>query len=241
MRINYNAEKRNFDKEHENMREKYLKAGMTEEQIQEIFTMDLKQFNRDIAYKKHTQELLVDNEPDTEEQAVLLRKQLESLSVEAHEMEDTFSWLDGIEIEPLATELSKLSTEHKHLLTLVFKQEMTQKEVSQRFDIPESTLSRTLSKLLNALKTATVDTAFRSYRHCNPNLYSSLQESRKRGEIICLCKNCKEEYIAAGYRLRRVQNYQMNLDICTRCSYRKGFDYYKSRHKSSDKCKGGSR
>lgn len=44
--------------------------------------------------------------------------------------------------------------------------------------------------------------------------------------LICLCHKCRRDYLAAGYAIRKAQVYQIEMDICTRCNYRSGYDYY---------------
>lgn len=57
-----------------------------------------------------------------------------------------------------------------------------------------------------------------------------LTDSFDRQNEICLCRICKNDYIAAGFFLKKIQVYQIEMDICTRCNHRKGYDYICIKH-----------
>ncbi len=62
MGINFAYERKKFYEEQKKLRNEYIAARMTEEQIQEIDKFALHQFNRDIAYYRHT--VPITNEDD---------------------------------------------------------------------------------------------------------------------------------------------------------------------------------
>lgn len=47
-------------------------------------------------------------------------------------------------------------------------------------------------------------------------------------DLMCLCHKCRRDYITAGFSVRKAQIYQIEMDVCTRCNYRSGFDYFVS-------------
>ena len=55
MGLNFALLRKKFNEEQEKLRKEYEKVGMSTEQIQEMYEYDLHQFNRDIAYLRHTQ------------------------------------------------------------------------------------------------------------------------------------------------------------------------------------------
>ena len=66
MGINFAYERKKFIEKQEKLRKEYEAAGMTKEQIMAMYVFDLHQFNRDIAYKRHTQQLSNLEESDME-------------------------------------------------------------------------------------------------------------------------------------------------------------------------------
>ena len=44
---------------------------------------------------------------------------------------------------------------------------------------------------------------------------------------LCLCSRCASDfYNMDGYKIKRVDMLQTSKDICTFCSYRRGYDFY---------------
>nr|MBQ4455742.1 hypothetical protein [Clostridia bacterium] len=74
MAINFALERKRFREEQEKLRRKYEALGMTKEQIREMYEFDLHQFNRDIAYNRHTQQLMPETELEAEGKNPLLHK-----------------------------------------------------------------------------------------------------------------------------------------------------------------------
>ena len=84
MGINFASARKKFSEDQKKLRKEYEAAGMTPEQILALYEYDLHQFNRDIAFYRHTQRLTILEEPDMEEegQNPLLNKFPEQLSVD---------------------------------------------------------------------------------------------------------------------------------------------------------------
>ena len=112
MAINFALERKRFREEQERLRRKYEALGMTKEQIREMYEFDLYQFNRDIAYSRHTQQLMPDTELEAEGKNPLLHKFEDELTV-TQEPDKTRQlwWLDEIEDEALLESLLQLSEE----------------------------------------------------------------------------------------------------------------------------------
>lgn len=56
MKINFAQEYEKFKVEQRELHEKYLSAGMTEEQINAVYSFDKQQLARDLAYRRRKQE-----------------------------------------------------------------------------------------------------------------------------------------------------------------------------------------
>lgn len=148
----YKKEKKKFDREREKLYKDYLAAGMTVDQIANIFQFDLEQLNRDIAFWSRTQPIYFEDDFDSDEQNPLLLKFGDALSCENPESDDLFAWMDNITEEPLSSTLQQLSFDNKLLLTLLFKYEYSQVEICSRYNIPTATMSRRCDQLLTVLR-----------------------------------------------------------------------------------------
>ena len=124
MAINFAHERKKFREEQERLRKKYEALGMTKEQIREMYEFDLHQFNRDIAYNRHTQQLVPESGLESEDMNPLLQKFEDELTVkqESDEKRELW-WLDEIDDEVLLESLLKLSDSDLLLIDkLVFRE-----------------------------------------------------------------------------------------------------------------------
>lgn len=148
----YSRERNRFENEHKKFKEECLNAGMSEEEIQAIYEKDLKAFHRDMAYMNHVVPLDNIEEFDPDSLSPRQKKIVMEMTCEDPEFETTFSWLDEITLQPLASSIHKLSVDDKYLLTLLFKYEYTHQEICKHFGIDKSALSRRFDALMEALK-----------------------------------------------------------------------------------------
>ena len=134
MGINFSYERKKFAEKQEKLRKEYEAAGMTKEQIMAMYVFDLHQFNRDIAYKRHTQQLsnLEESDMEDEGQNPLLQKFSDVLTVYQEPSEDcAFWWLEEIEDTALLKNLMQLSIEELDLIDRLAFRECTQKEIGE--------------------------------------------------------------------------------------------------------------
>ena len=134
MGINFAYERKKFIEKQEKLRKEYEAAGMTKEQIMAMYVFDLHQFNRDIAYKRHTQQLsnLEESDMEDEGQNPLLQKFSDVLTVYQEPSEDcAFWWLEEIEDTALLKNLMQLSIEELDLIDRLAFRECTQKEIGE--------------------------------------------------------------------------------------------------------------
>ena len=134
MGINFAYERKKFIEKQEKLRKEYEAAGMTKEQIMAMYVFDLHQFNRDIAYKRHTQQLsnLEESDMEDEGQNPLLQKFSDVLTVYQEPSEDcAFWWLEEIEDTALLKNLMQLSIEELDLIDRLAFRECRQKEIGE--------------------------------------------------------------------------------------------------------------
>lgn len=135
MGINFAYERKKFSETQQKLRKEYKAAGMTEEQILEMYEYDLHQFNRDIAYQRHTQRLGVLEEPDMEEEGhnPLLHKFIDVLAVCQQSTEDVkLWWFDEIEDPKLIKSLMRLTADELDLIDMLAFGGYSQQEISEK-------------------------------------------------------------------------------------------------------------
>ena len=154
MGLNFALLRKKFNEEQEKLRKEYEKVGMSTEQIQEMYEYDLHQFNRDIAYFRHTQCLNVFEEADMEEgQNQLLSKFFEKLTVFQQPSEQrTLWWLDEIEDEKLLNNLIQLTDSELELIDKLAFREYSQKQISEEADKSPAAICQKLKTIRKKLK-----------------------------------------------------------------------------------------
>jgi len=153
MAINFAHERKKFREEQERLRRKYEALGMTKEQIREMYEFDLHQFNRDIAYSRHTQELVPESGLESEDMNPLLQKFADELTVmqEPDEERDLW-WIDEIDDEVLLESLLKLSEADLLLIDKLVFQEQTQTEISVELNVSQSSVSQRIKTIRKKIK-----------------------------------------------------------------------------------------
>lgn len=153
MKFNYGLEKKKFEKEWENLREEYTKAGMSEEAIQEMYEYDLKNFRRRRIISIHEQSfdgLLDSNEEEVlEDRNPLMTKYFDNLSVnDEYSFDDgRFSWIEKINNHSLYEKLCSLSDEDKELLTMLVVDELSKRNIAFIRNISEQAVGQKLKRL----------------------------------------------------------------------------------------------
>lgn len=145
-----------FREEQKKLREEYLAAGMTEEQIKAMYKFDLKYLNLRQREARHTQELDIsafDDEGDDEAKNPLYKKFLHCFAKEdKHWEDDRFGWIEEIESKKLYKAIKALPDIEKEMLTDVLYIGLTQKEMAEKYGVNQSSISRRLIGLKNFLK-----------------------------------------------------------------------------------------
>lgn len=157
MGINFAHERKKFFEEQRKLCKEYEAAGMRREQMLEMFEFDLHQFNRDIAFYRHTQQMSVEKDEDFEEEgrSALLLKYMERLSVTQQPSEDEkFWWIDEIDDQKLLAGLLKLSEEELNLIDQLAFCELTQKEIGVMQGKSQAAISQRIKTLRKKLKSS---------------------------------------------------------------------------------------
>ena len=126
MGINFAYARKKFSEAQQKLRKEYKAAGMTDEQILEMYEYDLHQFNRDLAYQRHTQRLGILDNP-------LLHKFIDALTVYQQPTGAAkLWWLDEIEDADLIKSLMRLTDDELDLIDMLAFGGCSQREISER-------------------------------------------------------------------------------------------------------------
>jgi DNA-directed RNA polymerase specialized sigma subunit len=147
MAWNNGIERRKFEGEQEKLAAEYRAAGMTEEQIGQMYQFDLDAFNSRRRFCEHVQQfpenLLEESEDD---KSPLLEKFLRELSEDfsLHSSKDRYWWIEEIDDPSLLKEIKALPREDIELITLYVFEEFTQGEIAEILGVNQSTICRRL-------------------------------------------------------------------------------------------------
>lgn len=151
MKWNDGKERKKFEKEQERLRKEYEAAGMTEEQIKNMYDFDLSLYKKRRINAIHTQPLdleAFDDDESDEGQNPLFEKFAEFLSVTPSYTPDTrFGWIEELENERLVKAIKSMPDEYKEILTCIVVDEMSQEEISVQFGVSQPAISKKIKKI----------------------------------------------------------------------------------------------
>lgn len=155
MAFNYAKEKRDFDREWEQLRAEYEAAGMSAQDISTLYDFDLQWFCSRRRFTNHTQSLpaeVIEGE-DSREQSSLLRKFAAfSVSLNESAMGGRYGWMEEIDNPRLLDKLRKLSHEDLELLTLLSIDGYTQTEIALSKGCSQNAISKKYLRIKKVLK-----------------------------------------------------------------------------------------
>lgn len=145
----YAVEKKRFEQEWSKLRVEYAKAGMSAEDIENIYKFDLETFCSQRTYINHTQPLpntyISGNEA---ENSTLFRKfGTTTFSFSIEDFSGRYDWVEMIENQRLASLLRQLSEEDLELLTFLVLEEHSQRELAQKWGCTQKTISARFNRI----------------------------------------------------------------------------------------------
>ena len=155
MKFNYKREKERFFREHAKMAEEYRAAGMTEEDIEELFQWDWELFKEERRYIEHRQDLrtLADNSEDVESWNSLMMSNLEKFSEEARYFSgELTSCMETIDSRSIYKVMKKLGKQQWTILYLYAVYDMSQAEIAYILGISQSAVSQRLETIRKKFK-----------------------------------------------------------------------------------------
>ncbi len=155
MAWNDGKERKTFEAEQKRLRKIYLEHGMTEEAIQALYEFDKEQYNARRRNAIHTQRLDFDSIEfdDKETDNPLFEKFLEFLSTEDEFVpEGRFGWIETIENHRLAKGLKQLKESDLEVLTQMYFEGYSQREVAINLGVTEANISKKIRRIKIFLK-----------------------------------------------------------------------------------------
>jgi RNA polymerase sigma factor (sigma-70 family) len=156
MEWNNGKERSKFEREQRQLRKQYLAAGMSEEQIKEAYEFDLEWYKSRRREAVHTQKLDVEMDEDCNDSDglnPLLSKFMENFSVnDEYFASSRYGWVDEIKNEKLYLAIKSLSEYELELLTLLFIDGFSQKEIAAKYGLKKTAICMKIGRLKKNLK-----------------------------------------------------------------------------------------
>ena len=155
MAWNNGLERMKFEAEQKKLAAEYRAAGMSEEQIQQMYEFDLEVFNSNRRFAEHTQQFPESPFEDGDEgQSPLYERFPEALTVtmDLPTNSSRYWWIEEIDDPKLAKAARALSAEDLELITLYAYEDLTVREIAVKTGIPKSTVFQRIERLRKFFK-----------------------------------------------------------------------------------------
>lgn len=242
MGFNYGLEKRKFTEEWKKLYREYKAAGMSEEDIQDIYAFDLNVFRKNRTEFQRTQPLSESSCDDGTEQgesmSALLKKFSSALSVcdkYSFQSDPRFAWVDEMENDELYRKIISLPERDIDLLTLIAFEGYSQRGGCRN---SRHCPRRDLQKDRKTQKTSVWGLIFACFR-CLPSegIISKTKEQQNMNHLseknsvlnrpmyLCLCPVCLGQFLDTGIYKTVRENHGQAKERCDFCNYRNGYDF----------------
>lgn len=153
MSWNNGYERRKFEQVQKAQAKEYRKYGMNEEQIQAMYLQDLQEYRNNRIYAIHIQSIEELDSDGEESRNALHKKFLLSMTCTMDMSEcGRYGWIDAMENTALYGAISKLTTDQKELLTLLYCDGYTQTEVAALLHSNLLAINKRVSRLQNRIR-----------------------------------------------------------------------------------------
>ena len=151
MAWNNGLERKKFDEEQKRLAAEYRAAGMTEDQIEQMYQFDLEAFNSKRRFYNHNQQFpeLPSSIDEEDGMSPIYKRFTELLSVELDSavFSDRYWWLEEIEDAQLAKKLKNLPIEDIELITQYAFERRTQVEIAKQIGVSNVAVFKRIEKL----------------------------------------------------------------------------------------------
>ena len=153
MSWNNGYERKKFEQAQKAQAKEYRKCGMNEEQIQAMYLQDLQEYRNNRIYAIHIQSIEELDSDGEESRNALHKKFLLSMTCTMDMSEcGRYGWIDAMENTALYGAISKLTTDQKELLTLLYCDGYTQTEVAALLHSNLLAINKRVSRLQNRIR-----------------------------------------------------------------------------------------
>ena len=153
MSWNNGYERRKFEQVQKAQAKEYRKCGMNEEQIQAMYLQDLQEYRNNRIYAIHIQSIEELDSDGEESRNALHKKFLLSMTCTMDMSEcGRYGWINAMENTALYGAISKLTTDQKELLTLLYCDGYTQTEVAALLHSNLLAINKRVSRLQNRIR-----------------------------------------------------------------------------------------
>lgn len=153
MSWNNGYERRKFEQAQKAQAKEYRKCGMNEEQIQAMYLQDLQEYRNNRIYAIHIQSIEELDSDGEESRNALHKKFLLSMTCTMDMSEcGRYGWIDAMENTALYGAISKLTSDPKELLTLLYRDGYTQTEVAALLHSNLLAINKRVSRLQNRIR-----------------------------------------------------------------------------------------
>ena len=153
MSWNDGYERKKFEHAQKAQAKEYRKCGMNEEQIQAMYLQDLQEYRNNRIYAIHIQSIEELDSDGEESRNALHKKFLLSMTCTMDMSEcGRYGWIDAMENTALYGAISKLTTDQKELLTLLYCDGYTQTEVAALLHSNLLAINKRVSRLQNRIR-----------------------------------------------------------------------------------------
>ena len=153
MSWNNGYERKKFEQEQKAQAKEYRKCGMNEEQIQAMYLQDLQEYRNNRVYAIHIPSIEELEGNGEESRNALHKKFLLSMTCTMDMSEcGRYGWIDEMENTALYGAISKLTTDQKELLTLLYRDGYTQTEVAALLHSNLLAINKRVSRLQNRIR-----------------------------------------------------------------------------------------
>lgn len=141
MSWNDRYERKKFERKQVGQAKWFRDLGMTDEQIQEIYASDLREYRDNRIFSIHTQS--IDSLENDESRNGLYKKFVTSTTCSMDMSEcSRFEWIEEIENSMLYLAISKLAVQQKELLTLLYIDGYSRVEIAEFFHTSKDAINK---------------------------------------------------------------------------------------------------
>lgn len=155
--LNFAEVRSNFNRAWHAEQKRYIDAGMSETDINEMLILFKEQFNSDRRFYGHSQSIqgatFSEEEPASEDNSPLLKKHLERFSTRQPAISEwgRTDWIEDLDTPELVERIRKLSAENVELLTAMIADDKSRAEFAREIGVSRAAITKRLDTIKKIL------------------------------------------------------------------------------------------